>query len=83
MSLNLPAGAPVAPQRSDNQPRFVLKCGSLFLGLEGAPRVASADRARKMNKSEAEVALKLLTRRNAAFVMPWTIEPANAEGGGE
>lgn len=83
LRLNVTAGARSVPEISAVQPQFVLRCGSLFLGVEGSPRVASAQHARRLTPREADDMLKRLQRPGAAFVLPWQIEPAAVKGGAQ
>ena len=63
------------------EPQFILKCASVYLGPRTVPRVGTPERAiRFASRKAAERRAKQL-RGRGRFHFPWTVVPAPAGSG--
>lgn len=69
---NVPSLEGSAAENVDDR-RFILKCGSLFLGASDGARVTDRARARRLTFEEAQREHSRLKVPNAAFGMPWEV----------
>lgn len=63
-----------APRKSmQDDKRFILRCGSYYVGLNGTSRVSCAEHAKRYSQVDAQSTLQRLTSATSLYPLPWEV----------